>query len=344
MNVGSWNDTLDVKVGGSAKDFRLARREKFLEEQRMLEDENEAMARKEREDRRQKIKKAKKESEKKSKEMRELEEKKWKLECEAVERKRRELSEAEFKKRREEERLKRQEKKREESNHASFKKSELKNDLNKEEKLRIKMIAQELKGNDPCQMKLKKTGHPDVRDAFASTASKQSKPMFSTARNKNKDLLASLSDPGLPQQKRPSSAVRENKAMKKTNPQLKRSQHIDYGVHIQASSSQTMKEANTNEEVDTLNEIGSAKSDKIPVEKDTKMIESDQAKSQLDNSMQCEAVRVDDAIELTKSIDRKCAEEIKSNVKKSSRSIVEGNNKDFVGINKFSENAKNNYE
>merc|ERR1712179_145739 len=71
-NVGGWNDTLDVKVGGSAKDFRLARREKFLEEQRMLEDENEAIARKEREDRRLKMNKAKKESEKKSKEMREL--------------------------------------------------------------------------------------------------------------------------------------------------------------------------------------------------------------------------------------------------------------------------------
>merc|ERR1711936_477385 len=211
-----------------------------------------------------------------------------------------------------------------------------------EEKLRIKMIAQELKGNDPCQMKLKKTGHPDVRDAFASTVSKQSKPMFSTARNKNKDLLASLSDPGLPQPKRPSSAVRENKVAKKTNPQLKRSQHIDYGVHLQASSSQTMKEANTNEVVDTLNEIGSAKSDKIPVEKDTKMIESDQAKSQLDNSMHCEAVRVDDAIEETKSIDRKCVEEIESNVKKSRRSKVEGNDKDIVGINKFSGNAKNN--
>merc|ERR1719430_1043255 len=316
MNVGSWNDTLDVKVGGSAKDFRLARREKFLEEQRMLEDENEAIARKEREDRRLKMKKAKKESEKKSKEMRELEEKKRKLECEAEERKKREISEAEFKKRREEERLKRQEKKREESNHASFKKSELKNDLNKEEKLRIKMIAQELKGNDPCHMKLKKTGQPDVRDAFASTASKQSKPMFSTARNKNKDLLASLSDPGLPQQKRPSSAVRENQFLKKSTPQLKRSQHIEYGVHLQASSSPRMKEANVKEVYNTKNEMGSANSNKILVEKDTKIIEFDQAKSQLDNSMQCEAVRVDDAIEETKSIDRKCVEEIKSNVKK----------------------------
>merc|ERR1719369_2770308 len=61
------------------------------------------------------------------------------------------------------------------------------------------------------------------------------------------------------------------------------------------------------------------------------MIESDQTKSQLDNSMQCEAVRVDDAIE-----------ETKSNDKKSSRSKVEGNDKDIVGINKFSGNAKNN--
>merc|ERR1719228_1634712 len=58
------------------------------------------------------------------------------------------------------------------------------------------------------------------------------------------------------------------------------------------------------------------------------MIESDQADSQLDNSMQCEAVRVDDAIE-----------EIKSIVKKSNRSKVE---KDIVDINKFSGNTKNN--
>merc|ERR1719435_486164 len=76
------------------------------------------------------------------------------------------------------------------------------------------------------------------------------------------------------------------------------------------------------------------------------MIESDQGKSQLDNSMQCEAVRVDDAIEETKSIDRKCVEKIKSNVKKSSRSKVEGNDKkpdksNIVGISKFF-NSKNN--
>merc|ERR1712083_329538 len=124
-NVCSWNASLDVKVEGSAKDFRLARREKFREEQRILEDEREAIARKEREDRREKMKKAKKESDKKSKEKRELDEKKRKLEYEAEERKRRESIEAEFKKKREEERLKRQEKKREESTHVSFKKSEL---------------------------------------------------------------------------------------------------------------------------------------------------------------------------------------------------------------------------
>merc|ERR1712083_610111 len=60
-NVCSWNACLDVKVEGSAKDFRLARREKFREEQRerKLEDENEAIARKEREERREKMKKAK---------------------------------------------------------------------------------------------------------------------------------------------------------------------------------------------------------------------------------------------------------------------------------------------
>merc|ERR1712179_835757 len=268
----------------------------------------------------------KKESEKKSKEMRELEEKKRKLECEAEERKKRELSEAEFKKRREEERLKRQEKKREESNRASFKKSELKNDLNKEEKLRIKMIAQELKGNDPCQFKLKKTGHTDGRDASASTSSNQSKPMFSTARNKNKDLLASLSDPGLPRPKRPSSTVRENQFLKKSTLQLKRSQHIEYGVHLQASSSLRMKEANVKEVYNTINEMGSANSNKIPVEKGMNMNELgyNQVKPQLDNGMQCEAVRVDDAVEDVKSNDRKSVEEIKSNDKKSSLSKFVG--------------------
>merc|ERR1719431_1096758 len=145
-NVCSWNASQDVKIEGSGKDFRLARREKFREEQRILEDENEAIARKGREDRREKMKKTKKEADKKSKERKELDEKKRKLEYEAEERKRRENVEADFKKKREEDRLKRQEKKREESCHASFKKSELKNDLDKEEKLRIKMIAQELKG------------------------------------------------------------------------------------------------------------------------------------------------------------------------------------------------------
>merc|ERR1719233_2703058 len=271
-NVCSWNASLDVKVEGSAKDFRLARREKFRverEEQRILEEENEAIARKEREDRREKMKKAKKESDKKSKERREIEEKKRKLEYEAEERKRKEGIEAEFKKRREEERLKRQEKKREESYRVSFKKSELKNDLDKEEKLRIKMIAQEMKGNDACQNKLMKTGSPDVRDVIIPTASKQSKPMFSIARNKNKDLLASLSDPGLPQPKRPCSAVRESLALKKIPPQLKRSQHIDYGVHLKATSSLTMKESNTNDLDDTLNERGRAKSDEIRVKEIT---------------------------------------------------------------------------
>jgi len=272
-----------------------------------LEDENEAIARKEREDRRDKLKKAKKESDKKSKEKRELEEKKRKLEYEAEERKRRESIEAEFKKRREEERLKRQEKKREESYHVSFKKSELKNDLDKEEKLRIKMIAQELKGNDACQNKSKKPGISDVCDATVSTANKQSKPMFSIAKNKNKDLLASLSDPGLPQPKRPSSAVKESPVLKKIIPQLKRSQNIDYGVHLKSTSRLTMKGTNANDVGDISNERGRVKSDEIPEEEGTKINESIHGniiKSQLDNSMPCKAECVDAAEEI-KSNDRR---------------------------------------
>jgi len=331
-NVCSWNAGKDVKIEGSAKDFRLARREKFREEQRILEDENEAIARKERDDRREKMKKEKRESDKKSKERKELEEKKRKLEHEAEERKRREVVEAEFKKKREEERLKRQEKKREESYHASFKKSELKNDLDKEEKLRIKKIAQELKENDSCHNKLKKTGNSNVRDAIVSTASKQLKPMFSIAKNKNKDLLASLSDPGIPQPKRPSSAVREPPSLKKTTPQVKRSQNVDYGVQLKASSSPIKKEANTNDVVNSLNEMGSVKSDEILVEEGIKINESiHEAKSQLENSMQVEAVRVDDAVKEIKSKEKIAL----SNDKKPYKSNV-------VGIENFSGNAKNN--
>merc|ERR1712013_471541 len=102
-------------------------------------------------------------AEKKAKSMREVEEKKRKLEYEVEERKKRESMEAEFKKKREEERLKRLEKKREESCHGSFKQSELKNDLNKDEKLRIKLIAQEMKGikQGKCQNTTRKVENSD---------------------------------------------------------------------------------------------------------------------------------------------------------------------------------------
>merc|ERR1719233_1375911 len=164
----------------------------------------------------------------------------------------------------------------------------------------------------------------------------------------NKDLLASLSDPGLPQPKRPSSAVRESLAPKKFTPQLKRSQHIDYGVHLKATSRLTMKGTNTNDVGDTFNEMGRAKSDEIRAEEVAKINESihdNITKSQLDNSMPCKADCVDDAAEELKSNDKKTLEVAKSKDKK----IILLNDKKYnksnvVGIDKISGKAKNNFK
>merc|ERR1719233_2712705 len=164
----------------------------------------------------------------------------------------------------------------------------------------------------------------------------------------NKDLLASLSDPGLPQPKRPSSAVRESLAPKKFTPQLKRSQHIDYGVHLKATSRLTMKGTNTNDVGDTFNEMGRAKSDEIRVEEVTKINESihdNISKSQLDNSMPCKAECVDDAAEEFKSNDKKTLEVVKSKDKKITFSNEKKSNKlNVVGIDDISGKAKNNFK
>jgi len=108
---------------------------------------------------------------------------------------------------------------------------------------------------------------------------------------------------------------------------LKRSQHIKYGVHLQASSSLRMKEANVKEVCNTINEMGNANTNKIPDEEGMNMNElgNNQVKPQLDNGMQCEAVPVDDAMEDNMSNDRKSVEEIKSNDEKSSLSKFVGN-------------------
>merc|ERR1719233_497155 len=160
----------------------------------------------------------------------------------------------------------------------------------------------------------------------------------------NKDLLASLSDPGLPQPKRPSSAVRESLAPKKFTPQLKRSQHIDYGVHLKATSRLTMKGTNTNDVGDTFNEMGRAKSDEIRVDEVTKINESihdNITKSQLDNSMPCKA-ECDAAAEELKSNDEKTLEVVKLKDKKITLSNDKKSNKsNVVGIDKISGKARN---
>merc|ERR1740137_54225 len=62
-NVWGWNNNKQASgMEGSAKDFRLARREKFREEQKLLEEHNEAHEREEREKNRERIKKAKRDA------------------------------------------------------------------------------------------------------------------------------------------------------------------------------------------------------------------------------------------------------------------------------------------
>merc|ERR1719481_896129 len=188
----------------TAKEFKLARMEKFQEEKRILEDEQEAQERRDRELSRERVKKAKEKAKKKAKELKEHDERLKKLEMENQEKLKREKIEAEFRKRREEERLKRQEKKRRECNVGSFKKSEL-NDLDNEDRQKIKLIAQQMKqgGSEAglsLSLKVKSQSGIKSNDGAItfvkvdSTLRKPKKQMFSTAKNKNKDLLASLSD------------------------------------------------------------------------------------------------------------------------------------------------------
>jgi len=222
---------------GSAKDFRLARREKFREEQKLLEEHNEVYEREEREKKRERIKKVKREVDRRAKELKEKDERRRKIEIEEEERKKREKMEEEFKKRREEERLKRQERKRQEKNLGSFKKSEIKNGLNNEEKLKIKLIAQQMKHSSDIleatpsssfQGRIPKLMTNETSDQGES-ASRPAKPLFSTAKNKNRDLLASLEDPNKPL-KRPIVLAKDFLVQKKPIITKKITESVDYGV------------------------------------------------------------------------------------------------------------------
>merc|ERR1719481_1135683 len=77
----------------TAKEFKLARMEKFQEEKRMLEDEHEAQERRDRELSRERVKKAKEKAKKKAKELKEHDERLKKLEMEKAKKKAKELKE-----------------------------------------------------------------------------------------------------------------------------------------------------------------------------------------------------------------------------------------------------------
>jgi len=280
-NVWGWNNNTQASgVEGSAKDFRLARREKFREEQKLLEEHNEAHEREEREKKRERIKNAKREVDRKTKELKEKDERIRKIEIEDEERKKREKIEEEFKKRREEERLKRQERKRQEKNLGSFKKSEIKNGLNNEEKLKIKLIAQQMKRSSDIleatsstsfQGRIPKLPKNDASDQGES-ASKPSKPLFSTAKNKNRDLLASLEDPIKPS-KKPIALAKDNFVQKKPIILKTRPESVDYGVILPvvdvANKIPRKKEENQNDEVIAA-EIAAESVDKVSQPEDIK--------------------------------------------------------------------------
>merc|ERR1719470_684569 len=194
---------------------------------------------------RERMKKVKKEEDRRAKMLKEIEEKKRKMEVEVEEKNKREKIEAEFKKRREEERMKRKEKERQERNLGSLK-SELKDGLNSDEKSRIKLIAQQMKQNSgtsdsgsksgvlgriPKLVKITTSGQTE-----AAQASKPAKPLFSVAKNKNKDLLASLEAPLKPS-KRPLDVARDPLLKKSVPPFLNRKlpleprlNCVDYGT------------------------------------------------------------------------------------------------------------------
>jgi len=130
--------------------------------------------------------------------IKEAEKRKKKEELEEEEKRKREEIEKEFKRKREEARLKRLEKERKLKKHGSFVSSELKKDsLDKEERLRIKMIAQQMKSKNGEGDSVGKTepGLPKSKEDVQPIEKKPSKPLFSTAKNKNKDLLETLSSP-----------------------------------------------------------------------------------------------------------------------------------------------------
>merc|ERR1719318_567402 len=125
-------------------------------------------------------------------------------------------------------------------------KSELKDGLNSDEKSRIKLIAQQMKQNadttdstsrSVVQGRIPKLGKIITGgQAEAAQASKPAKPLFSVAKNKNKDLLASLEAPLKPS-KRPVDVARDPLLKKSFPPFLDRKQPaetrlhcVDYGV------------------------------------------------------------------------------------------------------------------
>merc|ERR1712183_796091 len=111
----------------------------------------------------------------------------------------REKTETELRIKREEEMLKRRAKERRDKELVSFRKSEMKNDLDKEEKLRIKLIAKQMKDSSAeantissaFQGRIPKLDIVKKSDQINSTKTKMfinkpAKPLFSVAKNKNK--------------------------------------------------------------------------------------------------------------------------------------------------------------
>jgi len=104
-----------------------------------------------------------------------------------------------------------------------------------------------------CQNTTRKVENSD-NEASTSTGNKPVKPIFSTAKNKNYDLLASLSDPGLCGLRRSSSSTEEAQAFK-TRPvvsSLKRTDTTKYGVKLKNIGSTINKEA-TGKDLDEEN-------------------------------------------------------------------------------------------
>jgi len=188
------NNNYSVGVGyeSSAKEFRLARREQYKQEQRQieLEEEFERKERFEREQERERKKHQKRLKEKELKRRIEQEEKERKVEEETAKRKK---MEEEFKKKRDEEvtkKIKEREKK-----IISFRKSELRNDLDADKKKQIKQVALQLKQQSTTISKSLTSDTKDKKlklDIAKHSEGSKVKPIVSTAKNKNKDLLDTL--------------------------------------------------------------------------------------------------------------------------------------------------------